>query len=330
MKNIYIENGDLTRKDNTIKLVKNGKITWIPIKKIKEVNCVGGCTITNEFLGLMREHKISVHIYSYYGKYVGSFHNSRINKNGKVLYKQSRVFEEKKVELSKKIIEVVIFNMMNYLKQYNKKANETSKKCYEKLASVKEKIKKANSRDEVMGLEGVSWNIFYAFLKDMYGTFNFTERKKRPPTDPINSLISFLNTLLYNRLETEFSRTDIYTEISFLHSEQQKRNSLVLDIAELYKIDVTVRIIGKLINKKMVKKEDFVMVDGVCVMNENTLKLVIQEFEEYLKKRFWDENLKRFVTLENSMKLESYKLLKLCLEGVEYKPVKIGELKLEK
>lgn len=270
---------------------------------------------------MAKENKISIHFYSYYGKYLGSFFNERINKNGKVLIKQIDFFQQNKVKLSKEVINGLIINKLNYLEQYRKKGNEKSKEVYKQISALLLKLKNANSVENVMGLEGMSWNFFYSFLKELYQKENFTERNKRPPKDMINSMISFLNTLIYNRIETEFSRTDLYTEISFLHSTNQKRNSLVLDIAELYKIDITYRLIGYLVGKKMIKKTDFEMIDGMCAIKSEARKIIISEFEKTLQKTYKDEKLKRSVTMEHSIKLEAYKLIRSCLEQKEYKPI---------
>lgn len=329
MKNIYIEDAELSRKDNTIRLVKDGKLKWLPIKKIKEINCIGGCTFTNEFLSLASQNRISIHMYSYYGNYSGSFFNKKVNKNGKVLYNQSRYFEDLKISLSKSVIYSLINNMLKYLDQYRKKKDEKSKEIYPKISSLLSLLENAKDINTIMGIEGKAWNYFYSFLQILYKDVGFNNRNKRPPKDMINSMISFINTLLYNRIETVFSSTDIYTEISFLHSTQQKRNSLTLDIAELYKVDVTYRLISYLVRKKIVKQDDFVVVDGMCSGSSEVIKKIIKEFENLMQKSFYSNSLKRTVTLEFSMKLESYKLIRSCMEGENYSPITLSELGLK-
>lgn len=329
MRNIYVEDGELFRKDNTIKLLKNGKLQWIPVKKIKEINCLGGCTITNEFLMLAMEHKISIHFYTYYGNYIGSFINKKINKNGKILSHQLDHFKENGVNLAREVVRTLLMNMLHYLDQYRKKKNEESKLTYKNISNNVSKLDKCDTIERIMGIEGLSWTYYYSFMTSLFQQYGFEGRNKRPPKDMINSLISFINTLIYNRIETQLSRTDIYTELSFLHSSQQKRNSLVLDIAELYKIDVTFRMIGYLVNRKMIKKYDFEIIDGMCVMKKETRKIVIAEFEERMRNFYYDHNLKRYVSLEHTIKLEGYKLIRSCLENKEYKPMRISGVKFE-
>ncbi|WP_026801522.1 CRISPR-associated endonuclease Cas1 [Pontibacillus halophilus] len=329
MKNIYVQDGELSRKDHTIKLVKEGKLTWVPIKKIKEVNCFGGCTLTNEFLDLTREHQIAVHLFSWYGRPIGTFHHQRPNKNGKVLKAQLKLMERDGVILAKKTIKTLRLNMLKYLDQYRKKGNEASKKAYQAIKGLDNRLEEAQKTEEIMGVEGITWQYFYTFLKTLYTEYNFNERNKQPPKDPVNALISFLNTLLYNRIETEFSRTDIYTEISYLHSSDQKRNSLVLDIAELYKIDITYRLISYILRKRMINKDDFLEIDGMCTLSPEARKIVITEYERYMQKTFSHPILKRRITLENSIKLEAFKLIRAALEDKTYEPICIGALKLE-
>jgi CRISPR/Cas system-associated endonuclease Cas1 len=58
-------------------------------------------------------------------------------------------------------------------------------------------------------------------------------RDYKPPSNPVNALLSFLNSLLYTVVVTEIYRTGLYPGISYLHSPQEKRISLALDLSEM-------------------------------------------------------------------------------------------------
>lgn len=56
-----------------------------------------------------------------------------------------------------------------------------------------------------------------------------------PPDNMINSLISFVNTLIYTKVLSEIYHTQLNPTISYLHEPGVRRFSLSLDIAEVFK-----------------------------------------------------------------------------------------------
>ncbi|MBW2739372.1 MAG: CRISPR-associated endonuclease Cas1, partial [Deltaproteobacteria bacterium] len=54
-----------------------------------------------------------------------------------------------------------------------------------------------------MGLEGgAAKTYFSAFGKMILGEFNFTGRNKRPPTDPVNAILSLSYTMIFNEISS--------------------------------------------------------------------------------------------------------------------------------
>lgn len=79
--------------------------------------------------------------------------------------------------------------------------------------------------------------------------FQFTKRSRRPPKDPINALISFGNTILYNRFQQIIWKTALDSRIGVLHAANRRHYSLNLDFADVFKPIIVDKLVFSLINK---------------------------------------------------------------------------------
>lgn len=78
-----------------------------------------------------------------------------------------------------------------------------------------------------------------------------------PPDNMINSLISFVNTLIYTKVLSEIYHTQLNPTISYLHEPGVRRFSLSLDIAEVFKPLIGDRVIFSLLNRKQITEDSF-------------------------------------------------------------------------
>ena len=147
-------------------------------------------------------------------------------------------------------------------------------------------------------------------------------RRKRPPTDPINALISFGNSLMYTTVLGEMYKTQINPTVSFLHEPASKRFSLSLDLAEIFKPLIVDSIIFKLINNRVIGEDDFEIEEGICFLNEDGKKKFIGEYEAKLRTTIKHRKLRRKVSYRMFIRLECYKLIKHFIGDEIYKPLK--------
>ena len=184
-------------------------------------------------------------------------------------------------------------------------------------------INNASGIEELMGAEGRGRKVYYSAMNSfLEEDFKFNKREKRPPKDPINALISFGNSMMYTTVLGEIYKTQLDPTISYLHQPSTKRFSLSLDIAEIFKPLIVDSVIFSLINKKMITVKDFDIENEICYLNEAGRKKFIREYENKLNQTINHRTLKRKVSYRYLIRLECYKLIKLMVEGIEYKPLK--------
>ena len=109
-----------------------------------------------------------------------------------------------------------------------------------------------------MGVEGNIRRRYYAAWNVIVNQeIKFEKRVMHPPDNMINSLISFVNTLIYTKVLSEIYHTQLNPTISYLHEPGVRRFSLSLDIAEVFKPLIGDRLIFSLLNRKQITEEIF-------------------------------------------------------------------------
>lgn len=180
-----------------------------------------------------------------------------------------------------------------------------------------------SSISELMGLEGRVRNIYYSsFNQFLPEDFYMEKREKRPPTNPINALISFGNSLIYSTVLTEIYHTQLDPSISFLHEPSEKRFSLSLDISEIFKPLVVDSVIFKLLNNRQITLEHFDEDLNYCYLNQEGRKIFINELRNKLETTVRHRQLNRNVSYKGYIRLECYKLIKHFIGDQVYSPLK--------
>lgn len=129
----------------------------------------------------------------------------------------------------------------------------------DQIVEYRKYIPKTESITELMGIEGNIRKTYYqAWNTIIDQNIDFSKRVMRPPDNMINSLISFVNSLIYTKVLTEIYKTQINPTISYLHEPGAKRFSLALDISEIFKPLIGDRLIFSLLNRNQITEQSFV------------------------------------------------------------------------
>jgi len=317
--------GRMQRKNNTFYFVDDeNKKKSLPIHQIENIYVFGTLDMNTEFLQLLNQHKVVMHIFNYYGFYSGSFCPREIKVSGFAITRQADHYlnKENRLFLAKQFVESATFHMLRNLRHYKNK--EKVQESIDLILKYRQEIGKTNTIPELMGIEGnIRQSYYSAFNSFLSNDFAFDERTKRPPRDPLNALISFGNSLCYTKVLSEIYKTYLNPTISFLHEPSTKRFSLSLDIAEIFKPLIVDPVIFTLINKKQLNiKKDFEYIDEMVILNEQGKKKFLKEWMNKLQTTVKHRTLNRNVSYQYFIRLECYKLIKHFIEDQQYKPLK--------
>lgn len=311
--------GRLERHANTLQIVgEDGVKKSLPIENVEDLYCFGVMDLNTKLLEFLGSRGVPLHIFNHYGFYDGSYYPRERNVSGFLLVNQVEHYrdEEKRLVLAREIIRGAIHNLRRNLRYYDTRGRDLNS-ALTTIEGEEAKIDSITTVQKLMALEGHVRRAYYkTFSKILLTDCGFERRVRRPPDNMVNALISFSNSLVYSACLSQIYVTQLNPTISFLHEPGERRFSLALDLAEVFKPIIADKILFKLINKQMLDEGDFDQELNCCYLNEKARKKVVQEFDERMETTLMHRRLKRHVSYRRLIRLECYKLVK-HLTGIE-------------
>ena len=266
-----------------------------------------------------------MHFFNYYNFYTGSYYPRESLLAGQLLVKQVSHYTdyEKRLTLAKKFIEAAADNIYRNLRYYNGRGKDVSEYLRD-VDSLRKQLGKVASIEELMGIEGNIRRRYYAAWNVIVNQeIQFEKRVMHPPDNMINSLISFVNTLIYTKVLGEIYHRQLNPTISYLHEPGARRFSLSLDISEVFKPLIGDRLIFSLLNRNQITEESFTKELNFLHLKKDASKLIVSELEKRLKKTVMHKELGRQVSYQYLLRLECYKLIKHLIGEKEYEGFRI-------
>ncbi len=330
-KTYYLFNpGQLSRKDNTLKFVardKDGKEQpprYLPVEGVDDLYMFGALDANSALYNFLGKNQVAVHFYDYYENYTGSFMPKDQLLSGKMLIAQTNAYmdNQSRMEIAQRIIDGAVHNMIKNMKYYDKRGRDMLP-MIEIMEDYQKKIPYSEKPETLMGIEGNIRKVYYESFNLIIKNFEMDGRSSRPPKNEINALISFGNMLCYSQCLRAIHQTQLNPTISYLHTPGERRYSLSLDLAEIFKPLLVDRVIFKVLNKKIISEKSFDNKLNRVLLNEAGKKSFITHWEERLTETIKHRTLNREVSYKHLIKLECYKLQKHLLKIEEYQPFKM-------
>lgn len=310
----YIYNsGDLKRKDNTLRFTNyKGEKQDIPIERIEDIYVMSEMTFNTSFINYISQYGIPMHFFNYYNYYVGSYYPKESLLAGSLLVKQVNHYTdyEKRLTIARKFIEAAADNIYRNLRYYNGRGKDVSEYMKD-IDLLRKQLGNVKTIEELMGIEGNIRKRYYAAWNIIVNQeINFQNRIMHPPKNMINSLISFVNMLIYTKVLSEIYHTQLNPTISYLHEPGVRRFSLSLDIAEIFKPLIGDRLIFSLLNRNQITEDSFTKELNFLHLKKDSSKLIAVELDRRLKQTVMHKELGKKVSYQYLLRLEAYKLIK--------------------
>ena len=320
-----INEGILSQSDYTILFENKNKKVYIPIEATKILNIYSNIIINSNFFNLMNSKNIIVNLFDKHNRYIGKFIPNNTRKSCLLLLKQVEIYNDynKRMNMAKDILSSEIYNLKSNLKYYNRRYNHDIKEKIKLIEKAEKEINLIKEHEKLLLCEARIKGIYYSCFNEILQNekFKFIKRSKRPPQDPINALISFGNTLLYNYIAKEIYKTKLDIRIAYLHSSNNRYESLNLDLADIFKPIIVDKIIFKLINKKIINyRLHFENINGGVYLTGEGKNIVINEFYKKIKDITTIGNNK--MSYEKIIRKEIYKLSNSIMNEEKYKAFK--------
>ncbi len=308
---VYItsNNGTLSESGDVLEYFdyKGNKTKLLP-NKVTQIIVIGRLTITGGAFAILFLHQIDVIFIKKNGK-----HTSRLiyaeKKNTVLRHKQHIISanQQNAASIAKDIVRGKLHNQYLFMQRINRKTKHEEhfvKESIKEMGRIRRILESANDLNIIRGLEGDASRIYFScFGMNIYSDWtSFSARSKNPPLDPVNSVLSFLYTVLANRIGGYIYESGLDSGIGTLHAVSYGRESLIYDLIEEFRTPIVDTLTCSLFNLRVLNKEDFRVecipsgledeeileqkedsdVDAV-LLTEDGMKKVLNQFEKKLQ-----------------------------------------------
>ena len=279
----------------------------IPLVKIDEVVVLGEITLTASALHLLLERDIEITFLGYYGQFKGRLSPS-FSKNALLRLAQYRAHLDmrKRCELARRFVSGKLMNQRTMLQRYQRRqldaemqqAIEQLSTLLAQLAALPVDVPRTSLSlmsgeqsitgtplETILGMEGAGsaayFRCFGKLLSDAR-QWPFPGRVKRPPTDPVNALLSYGYSLLTNKVASAVQLVGFDHFVGYLHSSFYGRPALALDLVEEFRPVIVDSVVLNLLNHRILTPGDFVVEVGAYRLKDEKRRIFFTKLEERL------------------------------------------------
>lgn len=263
----------------------------VPVHNLEGIICFGFAGASPKLMYLCSERGVALSFLTAYGKFMGRVTG---NISGNVLLRRTQYRWSDDVEisarLSRRFIAAKIINSRAVLHRVLRDHpevvdNEALQNALQWLGNMPKRLERAENGDEIRGIEGEAARIYFSNFNQLIlsqkDDFHMDDRNRRPPTDYINALLSFLYTLLTHEVVAALESIGLDPQVGFLHRERPGRPSLALDVMEELRPHFADRLAVTLINRNQISAKGFIKKEnGAVVMDDDTRKEVLTAWQK--------------------------------------------------
>jgi CRISPR-associated protein Cas1 len=332
MSTLYItqQGAVLSKTSERLKVTVNKEVvSEVPLIKVSQVVIFGNVMVTPATINLLMRREIEICYVTQHGRYVGRT-QPEISKNGLLRLEQCKAALDPKhrLELARGFVLGKLANLRVMLMQKVEKKRDTSfKRALKQLKDSEKGAKKARNLELLRAYEGSGSAAYFSVFQQILKTeeFRFEKRVRRPPTDPVNALLSFGYTLLTNDMITAVNIVGFDPYIGYLHAEEYGRPSLPLDLIEEFRPLIVDAMVIACLNQGILTQTDFHKADeNGCRLTDEGCRKFLEQYEQRRTTEFTHPVLNRKMTYQQSFE-QQVRLLAKTLQGEvdEYSPLVI-------
>lgn len=299
-----------------------------PLIDIDQVVVYGTATITGPALHHLLERNIDVALHTTGGRFRGRL-SGEMPKHAPLRVAQHAASADpaRQLAIARACITGKLKNMrVLLLRQARAHDSAASREAATAIDALATSLAMVTDTGQLMGKEGAASAAYFAAFREIIpAALAFPGRRRRPPTDPVNALLSFVYTMLTNAVTAAVNTTGLDPYIGFLHSVVFGRPALALDLVEEFRPVIGDSIVLTLVNNRMITAEDGELdAELGWRLSDRARRTVIQQFEEKLAETIKHPRLGIEVSYRRCLELQVRQLCRvLSGDDPEYLPFRI-------
>ena len=270
--------------------------TRVRLIEISDVALFGNVSITTPALSALLEREIPVTFHTHSGWFRGIAHGVG-HKNVEVRTAQYRMsFDEGScLRFARELVAAKIANQRTILRRNWRGEPDARQSVLDHLAAARKSVDSIGTIAALLGIEGDAaatyFRAFAGLIKPPGGRqepdgelapFRFDARNRRPPTDPVNAMLSLAYAMLTRHLTITLAAVGLDPYRGFYHAPRYGRPALALDVMEPFRSIIADSVVLSAINTGEVGPSDFVVGVTGTGLTQNGRRRFVDAFERRL------------------------------------------------
>ena len=303
-----------------------GEKAVLPIEAVDALHLFGEVDLNSKVVVFLSQNRIPVHVYDYYGNYAATLAPREYLLSGRLTVAQAEHYlhQSKRIRLARAFVDASLYNIRRTLRYHQRRADDAGP-IDDALAVVEREAGRVPTEPDVpelMAAEGRARDAYYRAWPAVLGArtaqaFPYEGRTRRPPSNALNAAISFGNALCYAACLKALYRTALDPTLSFLHEPGDRRYSLALDLAEVFKPVLVDRAIFRLLKTGRLKPSHFEPHLGGTYLTDAGRRRFVEAWDERLRRTVKHRGLGRHVSYERLIRLDAYRLVRHLTDPAE-------------
>lgn len=285
--------GSYLKKDGEaveVKLKEETRIR-VPLLNLDGIVCFGRVTCSAPLMAACAKQGVTISFLSEHGRFLAAVVGFT---PGNVLLRREQYRradrEDASVAIARNIVAAKIVNCRSVIQRAARERrkvenDETLIKASQRMGQQIGFARRCTSLEKLRGIEGEAANTYFGVFDRLITVndeaFRFAGRTRRPPLDPVNSLLSFLYSIVAHDVRSACEAVGLDAAVGFLHRDRPGRPGLALDLMEEFRPLLADRLVLSLINRRQVAASGFVTSEsGAVVMNEKTRRSVLASYQK--------------------------------------------------
>ena len=278
----------------------------IPLIKVDDVVVQGDVTLTSAAIHLLLEKNVEVHFLNFQGGFKGRL-SPGLSKNSLLRLAQHSMHHEsaRRCQIAKRFIIGKLSNQRLLLQRHNRRQEQPIfQQEIQRMADIIHQVAElplleetpptlttgdtgihGTQLEKLLGFEGAGSAIYFSCFQKLLADqqqWSFSGRVRRPPTDPVNALLSYGYAILTSQVSSAIQIVGFDPYVGYLHSSAYGRPALALDLMEEFRPLIVDSVVITLLNNRMLTPNDFHVELGAYRLKKEPKKVFLTKFEERL------------------------------------------------
>lgn len=265
---VFTEDAYLALDGENVVAKRGGTETGrVPLHTLECIQSFSYMGASPALMGACAERGIALAFYDRRGRFLADIHGAV---TGNVLLKKSQFVcaedEKSSLRIAQQFIVGKLFNgrwiLERALRDHGPRIDtERVKMASRRLDQAISSARSCESLESLRGIEGDAAAMYFSVFDELLlrekGVFAFERRIRRPPTDPVNAMLSLFYSVLARDCSAALEGVGLDPYVGFLHVDRPGRRSLALDLMEEFRPLLVDRLVVSAVNNRVVGKGSF-------------------------------------------------------------------------